>query len=183
MIINIRGTSGSGKSWVVRRVMEDYGFWNGFYVPGRKQPLYHYPEDGRSIAVLGHYNSPCGGCDTIGSAKQVYTLIQKLSQAKVIIAEGLLLSEDVKWSSYLKDLRVIFLTTSIEQCITQIEARRKEAGNDKPLNRYNTENRVGVIERARVKLLTAGVDCRRLSAEQAPEMILSWLKSGGDVVA
>lgn len=152
---------------------------------GRKKPLYYqsvrYCSD---IFVLGHYESACGGCDTIGSARHVFDLTQTILQKykgadyppTVIIQEGLLLSEDVKWSSQLQDLRVIFLTTPTERCIEQIKGRRAEAGNEKPLNTANTVNRVPVIERARVKLNEMGVLCRRASSDQAAGIILKWIK-------
>lgn len=175
MIIQVRGTSGSGKSTIMRRVMESGGL-NPVYVTGRKRPLYYRGRiNGAKVAVLGHYESACGGCDTIGSARVVYDLIQKID-SPVILCEGLLLSEDVKWSSQLPDLRVLYLSTPLKRCIRQIESRRKSAGNDKPLNPANTENRVYVIERSRVKLRDAGVLVRRCASEIAPAVILSWLR-------
>lgn len=180
MIIQVRGTSGSGKSTVIRKVMEKLSPW----VPMRDQenkkrqkPLYYLSRD-FPIAVLGHYESQCGGCDTIGSAKQIYETIQRLTPGivpRTILCEGLLLSEDTKWSLQLKNLKAIFLTTPVEECLRRIEGRRKEAGNEKPLNPHNTVNRVGVIERARVKLEKAGVDCRQCSSEEAPEVIMQLL--------
>jgi hypothetical protein len=175
MIIQIRGTSGSGKSTVMRRVMEGAGTWIAHNQEGRKRPLYYTCNDLKGVAVLGHYESACGGCDTVGSAREVFELILSLPQY-TILCEGLLLSEDVKWSSQLKDLHVLFLTTPLEQCLTQIKQRRTEAGNEKPLNPENTSNRVATIERARVKLSQVeGVHCYRCSANQAPRIILNWL--------
>ncbi len=177
-VIQIRGTSGSGKSTVMKNVM-NAGEWNAVYTPGRKRPLYYksVAADWPSTVVLGHYDTPCGGCDTIGSARAVYDLIQKIEGAAVILCEGLLLSEDVKWSSQLPDLKVIYLLTPLEQCLRQIEGRRKAAGNDKPLNPHNTSNRIGVIERSRLKLLEKGIECRRFRANQATEVILRWVGS------
>lgn len=176
MIIQIRGTSGSGKSTSMRKTMELLGGpWNQVTVAGRKRPLYYergdYP---KNIVVLGHYESPCGGCDTIGSAAAVYELIQSL-QFGHLLCEGLLLSEDVKWSKQLKNLRVLFLTTPLEQCLSNIQKRREVAGNTKELNPANTSNRVETIQRARAKLVEAGVSCRRCSADQAPEIIRKWI--------
>lgn len=179
MIIQIRGTSGSGKTWVMREVMKRLSGMvtrTPVYVEKRKRPLY-YLFDNR-IAVLGSYEAACGGCDTIGSARAVFETIQALPAGiETIICEGLLLSEDVKWSTQLPDLRVLFLSTPLETCLKQIGERRKEAGNDKPLNTANTSNRIGTIERARVKLINAGVFVRRCSAKQAPEVVLRWVQS------
>lgn len=207
MIIQIRGTSGSGKTWVMNKVLSRYLVieqptyevrghytdlklpcgpprysWTSIYKEGRKQPMYYVNHDER-LAVLGHYNSACGGCDNVGSARAVYELIQEVQTewpGYRIVCEGLLLSEDVKWSSQLKDLRVIFLTTPTPDCLTNIEHRRKLVGNDKPLNPKNTENRVGVIERARLKLTDYGVLCRRAPSQQAYKLIIQWLEEDRD---
>lgn len=178
MIIQIRGTSGSGKTYVMRKVREGLGAPEPRFVPGRKKPeCYRYLG---SVYVLGHYESTCGGCDNIGSARAVYELTKKLidgpERAKVVIQEGLLLSEDTKWSQQLSNLRVVFLTTPLDTCLEQVTQRRIAAGNDKPLNPANTTNRVAVIERARRKLLELGIECRRCSSNQAPGIILNWIK-------
>ena len=77
MIIQIRGTSGSGKTWAMRNTIKelsnDQNPMNPVYVKGRKKPLYY------SIGnyfILGHYESTCGGCDNIGAAPQIYDLYE-----------------------------------------------------------------------------------------------------------
>lgn len=184
MIVQVRGTSGSGKSTVVRRIMAATGgdaAWTPEFRDGRKRPLYYHHYSG--VVVLGHYESACGGCDTIGSARAVYDLLQELyPRAEDIVAarvlcEGLLLSEDVKWSSQLPGLRVLFLNTPLERCLSQIKGRREKAGNAKELNPANTANRVATIERARGKLQDAGVRCHRVSANQAVSVVLNWLQA------
>jgi len=177
MIIQIRGTSGSGKTTVVNRFRELSDDWEPVFQAKRKRPLYY--RRGSTLALLGHYESPCGGCDTIGSARQVFDLIKKMEgRFENILCEGLLLSEDTKWSSQLEDLRVLFLTTDLETCLDRVRARRRAAGNDKPLSVDNTSKRVAVIERARIKLLNGGVECYRVSPEQATKRLCSWLGVG-----
>lgn len=177
MIIQIRGTSGSGKSTVVKNFM-GLENWNSRFSVGRKKPLY-YQHESRPIVVLGHYESACGGCDTIGSAPKVYDLIKSIPSEFHIVCEGLLLSEDVKWTHQLfrdgYDVRVIFLTTPLAQCLSQVKSRREEAGNSEPLNPKNTENRVAVIERARIKLRAAGIVGVRLNSSQVVGKMVEWL--------
>lgn len=183
MIVQIRGTSGSGKTWVMQDLL-DGGPWVPEFIDywgekKRKKPLYYFGMDWEpeiDVAICGHYESACGGCDNIGSAAAVYELYQKLDKFDVILSEGLLLSEDVKWTSQLNDVKIIFLNTGVERCIEQIKSRRKAAGNDKPLNENNTRNRVAVIERAYAKLRDVeGITCRRASARQAPNIIRGWI--------
>ena len=175
-VIQVRGTSGSGKSTVIRSVMEKLGSWESSYVKKRRKPLYYRQNN---LLVLGHYESQCGGCDTIGSARAVYNLIQGFDPLESILCEGLLLSEDSKWTTLLADeddVRIVYLTTPLETCLERIRERRRKADNNKPLNTNNTSNRVRIIDRSRVKLLGAGVVCRRAPCKQAPEIILRWLE-------
>ena len=168
--------------------------WTGIGVPGRKKPLYYQLNNAQrpdlpSVRVLGHYEATCGGCDNIGSAASVYDLIHTIYSLPPrhgglglgchILCEGLLLSEDTKWTKSLDvPTNIIFLTTPVETCLERVRGRRKEAGNEKELNPANTTNRVAVIERARLKLVDLDprrVVCRRASSEQAPGIILQWL--------
>jgi hypothetical protein len=77
----------------------------------------------------------------------------------------------------MKDLRVVYLTTPLETCLSQITSRRLAAGNTKELNPANTTNRVRVIERSRLKLVEAGVVCRRANTKQAIALILDWIEN------
>jgi len=66
-VIQIRGTSGSGKSTLVRQVMGLYYEKQPLFKRGRKQPIGYiltHP-DTPSLFVPGHYESACGGLDTI----------------------------------------------------------------------------------------------------------------------
>jgi len=181
MIIQIRGTSGSGKTWAMRRVMEKLGTWTPYYEDNlssrRRRPL-GYILDGAQvcIAVLGGYEAACGGCDTIGSAPKVYQRIID-TRADVILCEGLLLSEDVKWTSQLPDVYLYFLGTPLEKCLERIEERRREAGNTDPLDPFYTTKRVRTIERARIRLVNSGVYCRRCSGPQAVRLILRRIRN------
>lgn len=166
----------------MRRWMDTAGPWEPSYEPGRKRPMFY--SNAKDVVVLGHYESPCGGCDSVGSAAEVYKWLERLDggsfhgNQRHIVCEGLLLSEDTKWSSQLSDLRVIYLTTPLERCLRQIESRRAEkAGNKtpKPLNVDNTTRRFDVVERSRVKLMDLGVQCVRCSVEQVTGVINKWL--------
>ncbi len=156
------------------------GDWQAVRVGGRKRPLYYYSSsDWPDTVVLGHYESPCGGCDTVGSAAAVYELTTRLLAERPgvnVLQEGLLLSEDVKWTAEMPDVVCLFLVTDLDQCLDNIKARRAAAGNGKELKPDNTANRVRTIERARGKLVSAGVDCRRCSARQAPDLVLRLLR-------
>jgi energy-coupling factor transporter ATP-binding protein EcfA2 len=148
VIINIRGTSGSGKSTLVRRVMELYkGGKTRVMADGRKQPIgyiMHSPA-GRPLAVVGHYETDCGGCDTISQMETIFENAAKADQLGMdVLFEGLLISADVNRTVALhkvakRGMQVVALTTPLEQCLADVNKRRKGA-YEKRINALSSEN-------------------------------------------
>ena len=184
LIVQIRGTSGAGKTTAMRKIIAELAKTTPrpleIRAEGKKRPVsYGYG----SIAVVGAYTeATCGGCDTISGYKLLFDVVnQRIKEGyKSILMEGLLLSEDVKNTLTLpvESLRIIFLTTPIETCLDRVGQRRKAKGNEEPLNPTNTRNRVETILRARRRLEDAGVKCISASGDQAPGIVLRWLKGG-----
>jgi hypothetical protein len=178
LVVQIRGTSGSGKTW---QVMAALGYWQPVMSPCGHFPLYNLSEN--RVAVIGVYGEVNRGCDRLGSAHTIYDLTCSLldGQAEAILAEGLLLSNDVKWTAQLQDfdLRVLFLSTPLDVCLRQLESRREQAGNKRPLNPMVTSNRVRHIKSARTRLQEFGVWCPMVSPGQAVREILEWLSVRG----
>ena len=176
MIIQIRGTSGSGKTWVVKEIMKEYD-WEPHYVENRKRPLYYTSGD---IIVLGHYEIDCGGCDTIGSAPKVFQTIQNLKVPyKVMITEGLLWGEDVKWTVQLEDtVRSLYLHTSLEDCLNNVK-KRQGGIEPKDPNRVvrKLSKRIQTISRTMPRLQSVGVYCRRASSNQSVKIIRKWINA------
>lgn len=146
-----------------------------FYVEGRKKPLYY--SDGK-VSVIGHYESPCGGVDTISGYNTLMNLVRERADVGHVLMEGLLLSEDSKQTIlHLRNrpLRVLYLNTPLETCIERIKGRRAARGNEKPLNETNTRNRYGVILRTRARLEAAEIICQTVTCDQAPKLIMQWL--------
>lgn len=160
--------------------------WSGltpYFVKGKRNPLYYATKPSPSypvVSVLGSYVSTCGGADTIHGHEALFSLIRERAEVGHVLVEGLLLSEDVKHTSTLPrdTVRAIFLATPLPVCLERIKGRRMARGNDKPLNPKNTENRVATIERARARLENMGYDCRTATADQAPRLILNWIRNG-----
>ena len=147
MIINVRGTSGSGKSTLVRRVMERFNYKKPVKVDGRKQPYYYeltmLPFDPRPLFVLGHYETACGGVDTLKSMDEIDALVRKLQPLGNVLYEGLLISSEYQRVTKLgRDfpgrVHVVMLETPLEKCVEQINQRRVARGNEKPVNPKNT---------------------------------------------
>jgi hypothetical protein len=179
LVLQIRGTSGSGKTWVMKQVMASLGYWQPVMSPCWRFPLYNLSEN--KVAVLGVYGKVNRGCDRLGSAHTIYDLTRSLleKQAEAVLAEGLLLSNDVKWTAQLRDfdLRVLFLSTPLDVCLRQLESRREQSGNRRPHNPMVTCNRVRHIQSARTRLQDLGVWCPMVSPSQAVREILEWLSA------
>src|SRR3954452_12442271 len=72
LVINPRGTSGAGKTWLVREVMAAYQRGGCEPTPvmrrGRSRPIgwrLRHPLGGRTLCVIGDYGGAKGGTDTI----------------------------------------------------------------------------------------------------------------------
>lgn len=179
MIVQIRGTSGSGKTTAMKEIMEQVGTWKPIMVEGRRRPLY-YRDKKLNAVVLGHYEIDCGGCDTIGSAPRVYNVLCDLKY-NVALSEGLLWGEDVKWTLELRDagqeIRSFFLITDPEECLRRVVKRQAGRKPADPVRvRRKLMTRVGTIDRARLRLIDAGVNCKRVNVNQAVKQVIKLLK-------
>lgn len=185
MIINIRGTSGSGKTTLVRSIRALYrGATVKFHEEGRKQPIgyvHHRAPDqpltttGRPLGLVGHYETDCGGCDTISKMERIFDLaLQAHERGMDVIFEGLLISADVVrtvelWKRVGFELQVIALDVPIEECLDSVNARRlgkhrrKYGGESDHLftrgdvNPKNTISKHKGVKQSCARLVEAGV--------------------------
>lgn len=199
MIVNLRGTNGSGKSTAVRKFLAslpgskgwrwedskatDHPHLVAHHTEGRKQPLYYTCEVGSfKFALLGHYETPCGGTDTLKSYDEIVDLSKKLHKKGYhVLFEGVLISGDTKQMfrihKAVKDIRVICLTTSLEQSIDNIMKRREKSGRrlGQPLNTKNTKSKHNLVIACRAKMEAAGIQCRSASSDQTARILKKWL--------
>ncbi len=183
--INIRGTGGSGKSTLVKKVTALYPNRAPFMKEGRKRTWFtlHLPEDktATGLIVPGHYETACGGCDTLKTVDEVYEIVRgnvipaKGDLASNALYEGIMVMDDVTRAVKLhQDLEkeggklvVISLTTTIEECLAGIRARKEARGDTKPLNEKNTRDRMKRQESSLHRLKQAGVPLEKLSRDDA----------------
>lgn len=167
MIIHIRGTSGSGKSTLARAVMDDPA-WTGrvnIMKEGRKQPFGYLltRSSGPGLYVVGHYNTPCGGSDTIPDMDAIFDSVKEAhARGHDVLFEGLLTARDFKRTMDLHEksppVFVLALDVPLDVCVASVETRRRARGNDKPLNPKNTAAKHRDTQSAVRKLSEAGVD-------------------------
>ena len=184
MIINIRGTSGSGKTHLVRQIMDLYHSRVAYRQEGRKQPIgYVYEREGggRPLAVVGHYETACGGCDTIAKMEDIFELVrQSAAQGFDVIFEGLLISADVNRHVDLEEwcrangheLMVVALTTPIDQCLDSVNARRRAKNPDKPpVKEKNTISKFNGVRKSLERLRQAGVRVEEGTREEVLTLV------------
>lgn len=194
MIIQIRGTSGSGKSTLVRRIMDLYDHKYPVkqkvteeHPKPRKQPIgYMLQAEGgvRSLAVVGHYETACGGTDTINGFDYIYQLIKDAHEAgRHVLYEGLLASAEVNRAVDLLELDTEFLCicldTDIDVCEASIIQRRADkaaaAGREpKPFGpnfRKNLESKHKGTQTAFRRLTEAGAIVKWADRDEAFRLV------------
>ena len=166
MIVNPRGTSGSGKTELVRRIAADYGWGRSgrvepVYRRGRERPIAYrlrHPLGGRPLAVLGHYEATSGGCDTISAADGGMDEAFRLAGGYAadghdVLLEGLLLSgEHVRSAALAREhgLHVLRLDTPLDRCIRNVIARQRAGRRGRAsAARTATTQQAGVEEACR----------------------------------
>ena len=160
MIIDLRGTNGSGKSTIARKFLGEF------------TGLSYYNSE-RDLYVLGPYTMPTGGCDQMKPHSLVYELIDMYHHRNVLFESA--------WSSYsmkftvmankYPDYTFLFLSTPLDLCIEQRSRRRRESGRkDNGDNRVLT-NSYHKILKVRDTLVREGYNVEYLSAEEAEEWV------------
>jgi hypothetical protein len=186
MIINIRGTNGSGKSSAVRVLMKHLGKPTSFLFDD-KEAGYRFKST-PPIFVLGKYQSSCGGLDASfsykGAADDVLLCLDLLAEKGDVVCEGL-----VAMSSYgfgrltnfadtqkAKGNNVIFalLDTPAEICVKRVRERRKAAGNGTPFDPEKLLDKYVSVVRTQEQLQKAGYDARIIPHEEPLQTLLRW---------
>jgi hypothetical protein len=183
VIINPRGTSGSGKTELVRRVLAEYGWqprtdgesrstFEPIFRAGRSRPFGYrlrHPVGGRPLVVFGHYEATSGGCDTIrasdgGIPEVIARAGEYAAGGHDVIIEGLRLSSEVEHSAELAQrhrLHVLRLSTPLDRCVRNLVSRRRAGRDAMPSIRRTTAD----------EDLRVGEACKRLSGEAAVEIL------------
>lgn len=180
MIISVRGTNGSGKSTVVRKVVAGMEHVCQISYPDarKRRPqgnIYKFG-DWRRLFVPGHYLIPNGGIDTMKGLPldSIYELIlEHHGLGASVLYEGQN-NEDgpgrlIRMHEAGIDARVIFLTTPLPHCVVRV----RERGHGIP--REKIESLHGKITRHAEKLRDAGVRVEHLSVDEAAGRIVEWL--------
>ena len=185
MIINIRGTSGSGKTHLVREVM----YRAGGYLPVRRaRPngrglVAGYTFPGRNLTIIGNYEATCGGCDKFswrGAADWVQEFVsEEAGKGRSVIFEGLLVGSWAleRWRALKRsaELRVVLLSTPLEECLAGVRRRREARGDARPLDPGSTTRKHAALLRGAARHAEAGLSVHSLSRGEALASVTTWL--------
>jgi adenylate kinase family enzyme len=142
-VFNIRGTSGSGKTTLVYNLLLNPTFCFREILSKGKVLGYHSKK--LNFFVVGKYNTPTGGCDSIQDTTTVISRVKSvLKKGSHVLYEGLMLSgmsgSQLELSSK-NDFYALILNTPFEVCLGRVKKRRLARGETKPLNPENTRTK------------------------------------------
>lgn len=145
-LVQLRGTSGSGKTTAMRAFIDRLEKFGPVERNDRDTKTVAYqgelwtPHGTVNAYVLGDYNPTrsAGGCDTIPSIQQTVDLVEKYGSRphSIVVFEGLLLAHSwgalgeyvhPRWGERYVN---VFLDTPVEKCIERVTLRRADRGQD-----------------------------------------------------
>lgn len=185
MIISLRGTSGSGKSYLVKELLRRFSAVPESTDPkGRPLNYVMSLDDGSRLYVIGRYTNACGGCDGIQPYSEIWPRVVRLQESGHVLFEGLLLSSSYgtvgKASEAYGDRKVFaFMDTPLDKCLARVAARRAARGHDRPLNPKNTVNKHACVQRSIEVIRGLGRRVEIIDHERSVERILEILYEGG----
>lgn len=157
MIINIRGTHGSGKSTIVRHFLTAYSHQEIRPEGSKKIEGYECSSPFGKLFIVGSYATACGGCDAIQPYNLIWPRIVSYATWGHVLFEGALVSSSYgnigrASEEYGNRFVFAFLNTPMSVCLERIKQRREAKGNLKPLDPKNTQVKYDNIQKSIPKI-------------------------------
>jgi hypothetical protein len=202
MIINPRGTSGSGKTTIVRGFFDAATSKTSLGDNPKKPEGYDLVIPGvhRHVYIVGSYENVCGGCDGIGTQDEVCERVRAYAEFGHVVFEGLLVSASFARYAELdcemkekhgQNTIWAFLDTPLDVCLERINSRRQARGQMEPVNPENSTSKWHGCRRT-AEIASGGLasnwkkvskqytprklDVRMVPYLTAPETVLGWLR-------
>lgn len=190
MIINIRGTNGSGKTHLARQLIGSDAQTIDlveYPSPTKKEPnrtrfVEGWGTPGEYLAI-GSYKQGCGGMDTIPSFELQQAAVLRASDwdgfgvipaPQTIVCEGVLASTVAgSWLSFFsgfnkREVLIAYLDTPLELCLERIRARQIAAkGETREIKTDLVENKIKAINATRKRFDDAGIRTVTLRFDRA----------------
>ena len=160
MIVNIRGTHGSGKSTVATLIMKKYGA-TPVYGANKKRPEAYrveLPGNRPALYIVGPYETACGGCDAVQPYSLIWPQVTKFHELGNVLFEGALISTTygsigAAANELGEDFVFAFMDTPLEVCIKRVNKRRAAKGVGALEDTGNISSKWTTIRRLHDKLL------------------------------
>ena len=165
-LIQIRGTNGSGKTYIVYKLMPKFDFHP---VRNGKGKTIGHLDKKYKFFLVGEYRVATGGADTIKSQDELGRIIRKaLAKGYNVLFEGIIASQLAERYAKLYheatengvNVTYIFLNVPLDTCKANINSRRAKIGKPPTEAKYvektytatlqsrkNLKNKYGVQER------------------------------------
>lgn len=157
MIINIRGTSGSGKSYCVFKLLEAYPDLQLTDERGKIIAHVIY-RNMQPIFFLGPYTAPNNcGCDRINTQNMLTSLVRYYSQFGHVIFEGMIISAHyARYKSLYLEMTKLgmkfmfaYLDTPLDTAIERAISRRNDSNKEKTTNRQGFMDKYNLIHQTK----------------------------------
>jgi GNAT superfamily N-acetyltransferase len=188
--INIRGTHGSGKSWIVRDFLrlasQVRGGVEKVHAPGmehKDRPLGYILRHeffSKPVYIIGQYETACGGCDSMsktGALDMIYDTVERrvTEQDMHVLFEGIVVCSDFRRSRDLASLKfpleIIILDVPLQTCVDNVNKRRGEKGKDEIENVVNITAKYEGNLRSIPRFEEAGVPVFHLNVAEAMQRV------------
>lgn len=146
-VVKIGGCNGSGKTSVVRALLESNGNEPQYDLKPNKPSAYiRKLATGQKLVILGSYENVCGGMDTISDKYDRLNLVRKYARhGNIVVYEGLITGKTYGAMGEMSEepnqrgrWLYTFMDTPWEVCVARVHARRIAKGNLSPLDPERT---------------------------------------------
>lgn len=178
MIVQIAGTSGSGKSFLVRQFMEG-GELTEDVEDGR---ILGYdlqrPDLRRPVYILGRYGDvDTAGCDTIKGVEKIYYMVRCAHEVGYhVLFEGLFAMNQTRGPALAQELgrqiTIMLLEVPLGVCYKSVNQRRSRRGEDVRTVWGNTRGNYVRAQNYTARMREAGARAMVVSREEAVGEIL-----------
>jgi len=191
MIISLRGTNGSGKSYLVKKLMQRYDATpHGEDRRGKPLGYTMMLGNGSTLCLVGRYDIACGGCDSIQPYDDIWPRVELMyTLGDHVLFEGALVSSGygrigIASEAFGDDFVFTFLDTPLQTCIDNIQKRRESRGKgDKPMTNKTKKNVAQKMRAVDLSIINIRQNHKRriliLDHRKAIPQLLGFLYTGG----